>query len=72
MSQFSVFLGSALSKIPQWILSRTAMTLFLMFGTKMIFDNFQTTAEEEAFEDYMRTQKLVANKKVYFILNIYF
>ena len=59
-----VILGSQLQRIPYWALSRLSMTLFLMFGTKMLWDSSQTSPEEEALDDYLKTQKIVAKKKV--------
>ena len=60
----TVILGSQLQRIPYWALSRLSMTLFLMFGTKMLWDSSQTSPEEEALDDYLKTQKIVAKKKV--------
>lgn len=34
-----------------------------MFGSKMLWDSTQTSPEEEALDDYLRTQKIVARKK---------
>ncbi|KAH9396851.1 hypothetical protein TYRP_003150 [Tyrophagus putrescentiae] len=63
MNCISIILGSQLQRIPYWALSRLSMTLFLMFGTKMLWDSSQTSPEEEALDDYLKTQKIVAKKK---------